>query len=83
MLCFALKYRPVIDKITVDKKLPQLRKFELDDPEWKVVEDLVSVLEVLVDPTQTLLYQPRYSSLGSAINRPHCFSPEIQPRLLP
>ena len=47
MLCFALRYRPAIDKITVDKKLSQFRKFELDDREWKVVEDLVSVLEVV------------------------------------
>ena len=47
MLCFALRYRPAIDKITVDKKLSQFRKFELDDHEWKVVEDLVSVLEVV------------------------------------
>ena len=47
MLCFALRYRPAIDKITVDKKLSQFCKFELDDCEWKVVEDLVSVLEVV------------------------------------
>jgi len=47
MLCFALRYGPTIDKITVDKKLPQLHKFELDNLEWKVIEDLISVLEMV------------------------------------
>jgi hypothetical protein len=47
VLCFALKYRRAIDKITVDKKLPQFRKFELDNLERKVVEGLVSVPEVV------------------------------------
>jgi hypothetical protein len=46
MLEFALQYRAVIDRITVDKKLPQLRKYELDEDEWEVIENLTSVLEV-------------------------------------
>lgn len=45
MLCFAIKYRVAIDSITADKAL-KLQKFELDDTEWKIVQDLVSVLEV-------------------------------------
>lgn len=45
MLAFALKYRKAIDFITADKGL-KLRRFELDEEEWKVLEDLVDVLEV-------------------------------------
>jgi hypothetical protein len=45
MLAFALKYRPAIDTITADKIL-KLRKYELDDEDWNIVRDLVSVLEV-------------------------------------
>jgi hypothetical protein len=45
MLRFAIKYQVAIDSITADKAL-KLRKFELDNTEWKIVQDLVSVLEV-------------------------------------
>lgn len=45
MLCMALRYRKPIDAVTADKAL-KLRKYELDDEEWKVVEDLVDILEV-------------------------------------
>jgi hypothetical protein len=45
MLRFAVKYRIVIDSITADKSL-KLRKFELDNDDWKILHDLVSVLEV-------------------------------------
>jgi hypothetical protein len=49
MLVFVLRYRPAINTITADKNL-KLRKFELDDDEWKIVGDLVSVLEVCALP---------------------------------
>jgi len=45
MLSFVLRYRQAIDTVTADKGL-KLHKFELDDDEWKIVSDLVSVLEV-------------------------------------
>jgi hypothetical protein len=45
MLRFALKYRTVIDSVTADKAL-KLHKYELDNDEWKIVGDLVLVLEV-------------------------------------
>jgi hypothetical protein len=45
MLRFVLKFREPIDRITADKAL-KLRKFELDDNDWRIVNDLVSVLEV-------------------------------------
>jgi hypothetical protein len=45
MLRFVLMYWPAVDKITADKAL-KLRRYELDNDDWVVVEDLVSVLEV-------------------------------------
>jgi len=48
MLRFVLTYRPAVDKITADKAL-KLRKYELDNNDWVIVEDLISVLEVRDD----------------------------------
>jgi hypothetical protein len=45
MMKFALTYRVAIDKITADKGL-KLRRYELDNDNWTIIEDLVSVLEV-------------------------------------
>jgi len=45
MLSFVLKYRTAIDTVTADKSL-KLRKYELDNEDWTIVGDLVSVLEV-------------------------------------
>jgi len=45
MMRFVLKYRVPIDSITADKSL-KLRQFELDNEDWKIIGDLVSVLEV-------------------------------------
>ena len=36
----ALKYRSAIDEITANKSL-KLRKFELDDDDWKIISDLL------------------------------------------
>jgi hypothetical protein len=44
MMSFALKYWKAIDVITADKAL-KLHKFELDDPDWRIIGDLVAVLE--------------------------------------
>jgi hypothetical protein len=41
----ALKYRLAIDDITANKSL-KLRKFELDDDDWKIIGDLLRVLKV-------------------------------------
>jgi hypothetical protein len=41
----AVKYRPAIDNITADKSL-KLRKYELDDDDWKIIGDLLRVLKV-------------------------------------
>jgi len=45
MMQFVLKYRQPIDGITANKEL-KLRKYELDNEDWRIIEDLVSVLEV-------------------------------------
>jgi hypothetical protein len=45
MLKFVLAYQLAIDTITADKRL-KMRKYELDNNNWGIVEDLVSVLEV-------------------------------------
>ena len=43
-----MAYRPAIDTITADKTL-KLRKYELDNDDWVIIEDLVNVLEVHFD----------------------------------
>jgi hypothetical protein len=45
MMRFVLTYRKAIDRITAAKAL-KLRRYELDNDDWVIVEDLVSVLEV-------------------------------------
>jgi hypothetical protein len=45
MLKFCLEYRAPIDLITADKQL-KLRKYELDEEDWLVVDQLVSILQV-------------------------------------
>ena len=45
MLVVARKYSAVIDNVTGNKAL-KLRKFELSDPQWKIVDDLIYVLDV-------------------------------------
>jgi hypothetical protein len=45
MMKFALTYRVAIDKITADKGL-KLRRYELDNDNWTIIKDLVSILEV-------------------------------------
>jgi len=45
MMRFVLTYWQAIDQITADKGL-KLRRYELDDDDWAIIEDLVSVLEV-------------------------------------
>ena len=45
MMKFVLAYRVVIDKVTADKGL-RLRKYELNNDDWDIINDLVGVLEV-------------------------------------
>ncbi|KAK7017583.1 ribonuclease H-like domain-containing protein, partial [Favolaschia claudopus] len=50
MLVFTVKYMVVIDFITGAKNSP-LRKFELSQMEWRIVQDLVKVLKIFKDAT--------------------------------
>ena len=45
MVKMAFAFRAAIDDITADKSL-KLRKYELDDDDWKVIGDLLRVLKV-------------------------------------
>ena len=45
VLRFAIIYQIAIDSIMADKSL-KLHKFELDNDDWKIMNDLASVLEV-------------------------------------
>jgi hypothetical protein len=45
MMRFVLTYWKAIDQITADKVL-KLRRYKLDNDDWSIIEDLVSVLEV-------------------------------------
>ena len=44
MMCFVLMYRKAVDQVTADKDL-KLRKYKLDNNDWVIVGDLVSILE--------------------------------------
>jgi len=43
MLVFALKYRKAIDKISGDR---EMRKYELEEEDWDIVQQLCDILEV-------------------------------------
>ena len=64
MLSFAIKYRAAIDAMTADKSL-KLRKFELDEEEWLIVEDLVSIL--LQYKNATIFFSQDLASVAAVI----------------
>jgi hypothetical protein len=64
MLSFALRYREPIDDITSDKSF-KLRKYELDNDDWKIIEDLVSFLEQY--KKATVFFSSNSSSIASII----------------
>lgn len=45
MLEFALSFREALDMITGDREM-KLRKYEMDDDEWEVANQLRAVLKV-------------------------------------
>jgi hypothetical protein len=53
MLNFAVEYQLAIDNMTGDKTT-NLRKYELDDEEWKIVQQLRNTLKVCVDLAREL-----------------------------
>lgn len=68
MLSFTLRYRKAIDTVTADKGL-KLRKFELDEDDWIIVDDLVYLLEVPVIPS--LNYRLQTNGCAIAIQAGH------------
>jgi hypothetical protein len=75
MLSFALDYRQAIDAMTGDKSL-KLRTLELEDEEWRIVDDLVKILSVttvVYHPLMTLTLLHRYTK------RQRFISPKILP----
>lgn len=44
MLVVAVQYKVVVNAVTADRNLP-LRKYELSDSDWMIVEDMVYTLE--------------------------------------
>ncbi len=60
-MCFVLKYRVPIDSITANKVL-KLRKYELDNEDWMIIEDLVDILEV------GLTYLLNYCSIDATLH---------------
>lgn len=64
MMMFALEYRKPIDSITADKSL-KLRKYELDNEGWCIIEQLVSVLEQY--KSATLYFSQDSASIAGVI----------------
>ena len=77
MMVFALKYRNPIDAITAEQEF-KLRKHELYDEDWKIVGDLVAVLEVCVQSPSVCAILTYLSN----IKRPRFFSQVIRQQLL-
>jgi hypothetical protein len=57
MLVFALEYRKAIDEISGDR---EMRKYELEEKEWKLVQQLCDILEVRHSP-YTAIRNSKYS----------------------
>ena len=64
MMSFALKYHAPIDSITADKSL-KLRKHELDNDDWRVIEELVHVLKCY--KTATLYFSSNDTNIAAVI----------------
>ena len=45
MLKFCVKYQLAVDAITADKAA-KMRSYEMEEEEWKTIEDLLHVLKV-------------------------------------
>lgn len=60
MLVFALEYRTAIDAMSADKA-NKLRKFELSESEWKIVQQLCDVLKVSLSLSRgSLCFSPHH-----------------------
>ncbi|KIM83857.1 hypothetical protein PILCRDRAFT_53538, partial [Piloderma croceum F 1598] len=78
MMDFILKYRHAIDQITADKVL-KLRKYELDNDDWAIIEDLVATYKKATiffsqDGASLAAVIPAMDKLNSHLN-PHTKKP--------
>ena len=64
MLIFTLKYHKAINGITGDKEL-KLCKYELDNKDWNIVEDLATVLKQFKQAT--LYFSQDNASIAAVI----------------
>ena len=71
MLDFAVKYRNALDKMTSDRK-NDLRRYEMDDNDWKLAEQLRNVLEVSLCHVSNAYLMAFYLSMISTSNRRQC-----------
>ena len=71
MLDFAVKYRNALDKMTSDRK-NDLRRYEMDDNDWKLAEQLRNVLEVSLCRVSNAYLMAFYLSMISTSNRRQC-----------
>jgi hypothetical protein len=77
MLVFALEYRKVIDEISSDR---DMRKYELDEEEWELVQQLCDVLAV---HCVRFLIPCHRDSRFPSYSRTQPFSFRVQHRTLP
>jgi hypothetical protein len=77
MLIFALKYRKAIDGITADKEF-KLRKYELDNEDWKIIEDLATVLKQFKQAT--LYFSQDNASVAAVIPAMDRITKGLNPR---
>jgi hypothetical protein len=64
MMRFVLTYREAIDQVTADKAL-KLRRYELDNDDWVIIGDLVSVLETY--KKATIFFSQNSASVAAVI----------------
>ena len=77
MLIFALKYRQAIDGITADKEF-KLHRYELDEEEWTIVNDLSAVLKQFKQAT--LYFSQDNASVAAVIPAMDHITKGLDPR---
>jgi len=84
MMVFVCRYKEPFDRITSDKNLKQAKKYELDNEEWEIVSDLVSVLGVSYSSSLNIILLLMHSMCmgGSSTRRLPYSSRKIRPASL-
>ena len=77
MLIFALKYRKAIDGITADKEF-KLCRYELDEEEWTIIDDLSAVLKQFKQAT--LYFSQDNASVAAVIPAMDRITKGLDPR---